>query len=50
MLFPNHPKSVVDNRPVAVKVVKQEHSGALDKHVLVVDKLAPPAPVPKPKP
>lgn len=50
MLFPKHPKPVVDNRSVAVKIVKQEHSGALDKHVLVVDKPAPPAPVPQSKP
>ncbi len=50
MLFPKHPKSVVDHRPVAVKIVRQEHSGALDKHVLVVDKPAPTAPAPKPKP
>lgn len=36
MLFPRHPRSVHDNRPVAVLVVRQEKSGAVDKHVLVV--------------
>jgi hypothetical protein len=50
MLFPKHPKSVVDSRPVAVKIVKQEHSGAVDKHVLIVDKPASPPPAPQPKP
>jgi hypothetical protein len=29
---------VYDNKPVAVQVVKQEKSGAVDKHVLVVGK------------
>ena len=47
MLFPRHPKPVGDNRPVAVKIIKQEHNGAVDKHVLVVNKPAPP-PAPKP--
>lgn len=37
MLFPRHPRSVHDSRPVAVLVVKQEKSGAVDKHVLVVE-------------
>jgi hypothetical protein len=38
MLVPKRPRSVYDHRPVAVQVVKQEKSGAVDKHVLVVDK------------
>ena len=50
MLFPKHPKAVVDNRPVAVKIVRQEHTGAVNPHVLVIDKPAPPPPAPKPKP
>lgn len=39
MLFPRHPQPVGDNRPVAVKIIKQEQgqSGAVDRHVLVVD-------------
>ncbi|WP_432382691.1 hypothetical protein [Duganella sp. P38] len=37
MLAPKAPRSVHDNRPVAVQVVKQQKSGAVDKHVLVVD-------------
>lgn len=37
MLAPKRPRSVYDQRPVAVQVVKQEKSGAVDKHVLVVD-------------
>lgn len=43
MLAPTRPRSVHDNRPVAVQVVKQEKSGAVDKHVLIVE-------TPKPKP
>lgn len=38
MLVPKRPRSVYDHRPVAVQVVKQEKSGAVDKHVLVIDK------------
>ncbi|NVM77440.1 hypothetical protein FHW83_003246 [Duganella sp. SG902] len=38
MLIPERPRSVYDHRPVAVQVVKQEKSGAVDKHVLVIDK------------
>ncbi|WP_195763633.1 hypothetical protein [Duganella guangzhouensis] len=38
MLVPKRPRSVYDHRPVAVQVVKQEKSGAVDKHVLIVDK------------
>lgn len=37
MLVPVRPKSVHDSRPVAVLVVKQEKTGAVDKHVLVVE-------------
>lgn len=37
MLAPIRPRSVVDHKPVAVQVVKQEKTGAVDKHVLVVD-------------
>jgi hypothetical protein len=37
MLAPKAPRSVFDHRPVAAQVVKQENSGALDKHVLIVD-------------
>ena len=43
MLVPKPPKSVHDNRPVAVQVVKQEKSGAVDKHLLIVE-------TPKPEP
>lgn len=38
MLAPKAPRSVYDHRPVAVQVVKQEKTGAVDKHVLIVDK------------
>ncbi|WP_166454631.1 hypothetical protein [Duganella rivi] len=38
MLAPKAPRSVYDHRPVAVQVVKQEKSGAVDQHVLVIDK------------
>lgn len=37
MLVPTRPRSVHDNRPVAVLVVKQEKSGAVDKHTLIVE-------------
>ena len=37
MFFPKPPRSVQDNRPVAVQVVKQQKTGAVDKHVLVVE-------------
>jgi hypothetical protein len=37
MLAPKAPRSVYDHRPVAVQVVKQQKSGAVDKHVLIVD-------------
>jgi hypothetical protein len=47
MLAPKAPRPVFDHRPVAVQVVKQEQSGALDKHVLIVD-TAPPARKPAP--
>jgi hypothetical protein len=49
MLVPKPPKSVHDNRPVAVLVVKQEKSGAVDKHVVIVDTPKPEPAVPKPK-
>ena len=49
MLFPRHPASVVDHRPVAVKIIRQEKSGAVDKHVLVVEVPKPPAPGSAPK-
>jgi hypothetical protein len=38
MLVPKRPRSVYDHRPVAVQVVKQEKSGAVDKHVLIVER------------
>jgi hypothetical protein len=38
MLVPKAPRSVYDHRPVAVQVVKQEKSSALDKHVLIVER------------
>lgn len=38
MLLPKPPRSVYDHRPVAVQVVKQEKSGAVDKHVLIVER------------
>ena len=37
MLAPKPPRSVYDNRPVAVQVVKQQQSGAVNKHVLIAD-------------
>lgn len=37
MLAPKAPRSVYDHRPVAVQVVKQQKSGAVDKHVLIVE-------------
>lgn len=46
MLFPRHPQPVVSQRPVAVKIIQQEKSGALDKHVLVVEQPKPAPPVP----
>lgn len=53
MLFPRHPRPVGDNRPVAVEIIKQEQgqSGAVDRHVLVVEQPAPAtAPQSRPKP
>lgn len=48
MLVPRHPRPIHDGRAVVVQVVKQEKSGAVDKHVLIVnqpkDKPAPPKP------
>ncbi len=49
MLAPKAPRSVYDDRPVAVQVVKQEKSGAVDKHVLVVDTVKPKPAAPKAK-
>lgn len=52
MLAPKPPRSVVDHRPVAVQVVKQEKAGAVDKHVLVIDtpvQAGKMAPLPPPK-
>ncbi|WP_166100195.1 hypothetical protein [Duganella aceris] len=37
MFTPKPPRSVQDNRPVAVMVVKQEKTGAVDKHMLIVE-------------
>jgi len=37
MLAPRPPRSVHDTKPVAVQVVKQQKTGAVDKHVLIVD-------------
>jgi hypothetical protein len=45
MFTPKPPRSVQDNRPVAVMVVKQEKTGAVDKHMLIVET---PAKQPKP--
>ena len=46
MLVPIRPRSVIDHKPVAVKIVKQEKTGAVDRHVLIVEtpknKAAPP--------
>jgi hypothetical protein len=49
MLVPKPPRSVYDHKPVAVKIVKQEHTGAVNPHVLIVDhpKNKPEAPKPK---
>lgn len=47
MLAPKPPRSVYDNKPVAMKIVKQEKSGAVDRHVLVIERpknLAEPVP------
>ena len=49
MLAPMRPRSVHDHRPVAVQVVKQEKTGAVDKHVLIVETPAC-EPVPAPLP
>jgi hypothetical protein len=49
MLAPKPPRSVYDNKPVAVKIVKQEKSGAVNKHVLVVDRPKKPAEPPPAK-
>jgi hypothetical protein len=50
MLAPKAPRSVYDHRPVAVQVVKQQKTGAVDKHVLIVEKKTDRTPeLPKPK-
>ncbi|MBV7535997.1 hypothetical protein KW842_09490 [Duganella sp. sic0402] len=49
MLAPKAPRSVHDHRPVAVQVVKQQKSGAVDKHVLIVDEPRKPQQPPKAK-
>lgn len=38
MLAPKPPRSVVNHKPVAVQVVKQEQSGAVNRHVLIVER------------
>lgn len=38
MLAPQRPRSVHDSKPVAVQIIKQEKSGAVDKHVLIVER------------
>ena len=43
MLVPKPPRSVVSSKPVAVQVVQQEKSGAVDKHVLIVSTTGKPA-------
>ena len=50
MLVPKRPTSVYDHRPVAVMVVKQQKSDAVDKHVLVVKTKPAPAPETLPAP
>jgi len=40
MLAPKRPISVYDARPVAVQVVQQSHSGAVDPHLLIIDRPA----------
>jgi hypothetical protein len=37
MLAPKPPRSVVSTKPNVVQVVQQENSGAVDKHVLIVE-------------
>jgi hypothetical protein len=49
MLAPKAPRAVYDHRPVAVQVVKQQKSGAVDKHVLIVDAAKPKPAPPKAK-
>jgi hypothetical protein len=44
MLIPRHPKPVVDQRPVAVKIIEQKNNGARDKHVLIVEQPKPAPP------
>ena len=42
MLFPRHPKPVVQQKAVATLVVRQQRdSKAVDKHVLIVPATAP---------
>lgn len=44
MLFPRAPKPVLSTKPVAVQVVRhqQKLAGAVDPHVLIVDRTGPP--------
>ncbi|MFS2007696.1 hypothetical protein ACEN9F_29215 [Duganella sp. CT11-25] len=49
MLAPKAPRSVYDHRPVAVQVVKQEKTGAVDKHLLIVETAKPKPAAPKAK-
>lgn len=49
MLAPKAPRSVYDHRPVAVQVVKQQKSGAVDKHLLIVEERKPKPEAPKEK-
>lgn len=49
MLVPSRPRSVHDSRPVAVQVVRQEKTGAVDKHVLIVETGKPKPAAPKAK-
>lgn len=52
MLFPRHPKPVVQQKAVATLVVQQrQESKAVDKHVLIIPANVPvPAPDPAPAP
>jgi hypothetical protein len=47
MLFPRHPKPVVDGRAVAVLVVQQKATQEVSRTVLIVE--TPPAPLPEDK-
>ena len=50
MLFPRHPKPVVQQKAVATQVVQQrQQDKAVDKHVLIVEKPVPAPPPPSAK-